>query len=774
MDNILWLTNIPAPYRVDFFNALGSGCALTVLFEKKASGERDRRWVFSSFKTFTGIFLKGVSIRPDMAFCPGVIRHLRRRDYDGVVISNPLTPTGILAVAWLKLLKRSYMIEGDGGLYKKGNWLRAFVKKRIFGGAAVCFSTGDSHDAYFLSNGAREDALCRYHFTSLYERDIRSAPPSDAEKGALRRAHGIPEAKMVLTVGRFVPGKGFECLLGACRYLDRDTGIYLIGGQPTAEYRRLLAATGHCNIHFLDFMGKEKINCYFDMADVFVLPTRADVWGLVVSEAMARGLPVVTTDACGAGAALITNGENGYIIPAGDEKALAEQLLYLLNHDGVRHGMAEKCLQRIRGYTIETMAAEHLEKFRERCRTTLIFLGALAGKDGAEARSGGSVAGNAMQLNLLKHLSALRDFNIEVLALQTIGAYPKDKTFFSARHYETVLDDTRLTVEFVPFLNIPLIKQLWQALALCRRAKQIARRAGNVIVLSYNLYPQTGLPLLSMKKHWHVAALLADLPFDDRTDRPFPGRLLLGIFNALTKKIIAACPNLIVLNRHAAEQYNPNARFIVMEGGVDHVNDDGYPANKTTGQRRIVYSGSLTAYNGISALMDAMALVEHSDVRLHIYGKGQLESAVRNRASMMANVYYDGSLKNAEIRAVQKDAWLLINPRLVDDPIAQVTFPSKILEYMQSGTPVLTTRLNGFHEAYNDKLFFIQGLGKAPEIAEAINHLADLDEATLADTAEKAKNFVCSSKTWAVQARKVNEFLKDIGNGRNGVGEPRS
>jgi len=54
---ILWLTNVPSPYRVDFFNELGKKCELTVLFEKRTSDERDRSWENYEFLNFTGVFL---------------------------------------------------------------------------------------------------------------------------------------------------------------------------------------------------------------------------------------------------------------------------------------------------------------------------------------------------------------------------------------------------------------------------------------------------------------------------------------------------------------------------------------------------------------------------------------------------------------------------------------------------------------------------------------------------------------------------------------------
>ena len=75
---ILWITNIPSPYRVDFFNELGKSVDLTVLFERANASDRDSAWQDCKFENFTGIIMRGLSYASDSAFCPGVIRELKR------------------------------------------------------------------------------------------------------------------------------------------------------------------------------------------------------------------------------------------------------------------------------------------------------------------------------------------------------------------------------------------------------------------------------------------------------------------------------------------------------------------------------------------------------------------------------------------------------------------------------------------------------------------------------------------------------------------------
>ena len=107
----------------------------------------------------------------------------------------------------------------------------------------------------------------------------------------------------------------------------------------------------------MNILSVRNLKKYYKMADVFVLPTREDIWGLVVNEAMAYGLPVVTTDKCNAGLELIQNGENGYIVSTDNYIELEEGIRKTLDHSLV---MGNNALLKIGDYTIERMAVDHI------------------------------------------------------------------------------------------------------------------------------------------------------------------------------------------------------------------------------------------------------------------------------------------------------------------------------------------------------------------------------------------------------------------------------
>ena len=358
---LLFLTNIPSPYRVHFFNELGKQCELTVLFEKQRSDERDPAWQAGAFRHFKGVFLKGRSMRTDAAFCPGVTRYLRDRSFDCIICSTFSTLTGMWAIRYMKRHRIPYYLESDGGFPGNGKGLKERMKGWIISGAKGYFATADVHEQYYRTYGADPAKIHRYPFTSLYRCELADAPATQEERAALRAELGMTERRIVLAVGQFIKRKGFDVLLRAMVGANKNVGYYFVGGVPTQEYLDYVREHNLDRVHFVGFQSPEELKKYYRAADLFVLPTREDIWGLVVNEAMAQGLPVITTTRCIAGLELVREGENGFLIPPNDSVALHDAISRALESDEKLARMAASALETVGSYTFETMVERHLE-----------------------------------------------------------------------------------------------------------------------------------------------------------------------------------------------------------------------------------------------------------------------------------------------------------------------------------------------------------------------------------------------------------------------------
>jgi glycosyltransferase involved in cell wall biosynthesis len=159
-------------------------------------------------------------------------------------------------------------------------------------------------------------------------------------------------ARFALFVGRLVREKGVFDLLRAYAQLApslrEELGLVFVGdGTSRQQLERQAAEIYPGRIQFTGFLQREDLAAYYALAELFVLPTHSDPWGLVVNEAMACSLPVICSDAAGCGADLVEDGWNGLIFPAHDVAALGCALVTLAHEPALRGAMGKRSQERI-------------------------------------------------------------------------------------------------------------------------------------------------------------------------------------------------------------------------------------------------------------------------------------------------------------------------------------------------------------------------------------------------------------------------------------------
>lgn len=356
MKKVTFVTNIPSPYRLEFFDQLGQLVDLTVIFEAERNYALNEKWYTDKIRTFKAIFLKKGAIE-ERKINWKILKYISRKQ-DVLIFTNYSCFTEMAALLWAKLRRIPYWMELDGALLRKEGKVKHWVKSFLIRGAQQYLSSSENTDRVLEHYGVNKNKIQRYPFTSVSECQVLDHVPTKEKKEKLRQQLGMTEGKIIISVGQFIHRKGFDILLHTAAQLPKDIGVYIIGGKPTDDYLQIKKEMNLQRVHFVDFMPTDQLSKYYQAADAFVFPTREDIWGLVVNEAMANGLPVITTERCVAGLELVKNGENGYIVPVDDADALAEAVTKF--YAGDMRSMAEEALRAIRGYTIEEMAKKHL------------------------------------------------------------------------------------------------------------------------------------------------------------------------------------------------------------------------------------------------------------------------------------------------------------------------------------------------------------------------------------------------------------------------------
>lgn len=370
MKKLLYLNNFEPPYRVPFFNLLGERYDMTLALSETTTDrtERNMAWFTEHERSYQ---VKQLSCRSILGRPVATQVKEMLGDYDLVFMDMYGNWTNMYAIWRMALSGRKFMLSVDGLLpHDRENLFSRSIKHFLLNCPVHVLSSGSASDEVLKSYGVPPEKISRYHFTPLTKKDLADAAEwKKLDRQALRAQLGMAEKRILLSVGRFSYdrgyGKGYDLLMRAAEGMDSSIGIYIVGDEPTEEFVRWKEEKKLDHVHFTGFKSKEELAEYYAAADAFVLMTRGDVWGLVINEAMAYGLPVITTDRCMAGLELIDEDVNGYIVHSGDACGLSDKIRRLFSEEGKAERMGAAAQKRIQPWNIENMAQEHFQAFDE-------------------------------------------------------------------------------------------------------------------------------------------------------------------------------------------------------------------------------------------------------------------------------------------------------------------------------------------------------------------------------------------------------------------------
>ena len=216
----------------------------------------------------------------------------------------------------------------------------------------------------------------------------------------------------------------------------------------------------------------------------------------------------------------------------------------------------------------------------------------------------------------------------------------------------------------------------------------------------------------------------------------------------------------VLLTQQMDSVVNPsNKPSMIMEGLCAEKLPDVYNGER---KKVLIYSGSLWKKNaGIEYLTEGFLMANVPGFELHFYGTGELTPWIEEMSKKHPQIKYKGCVTNSEIIERQCEASLLVNPRPSDEEFCKYSFPSKTIEYMASGTPVLMTKLPGVPQEYFHYVYTIDS--ETPEgVREALKKVMNQDEVTLRSVGMRAREFVMTNKSCKKQCERIHEFIERI------------
>ena len=348
------LMDHPSPHMTSLLDALAQNgdCLAQVVY--LANVAPDRSWGAPVGK-LPYHFLKGGT---RLGIQPGLFHELRKREVDVWVLNTVYTsPSTLLAAWWLS--RRSipwvFMNEPPRPRPFWFSTFKSFLLQFVLNRASGIIGMGEKPQSIyrFLVQGRCPTVSVPYYMDMdpFYQLSLPKLSPGERVR--------------FLTCCRMIPRKGLELLIQACYQLVHlDWQLTLVGDGPLRfllekEARQAPFAN---RIFFKGEVAYEKRAKAFGDAHVFVFPSIWDGWGMVVPEALAAGLPVITTDQVMSSHEFIRNDVNGFMIPANDAQILADRMAYFINHPETIRPMALAARESLKEYKPE-IGAKRLVNF---------------------------------------------------------------------------------------------------------------------------------------------------------------------------------------------------------------------------------------------------------------------------------------------------------------------------------------------------------------------------------------------------------------------------
>jgi len=343
--------NIVAPYRHPAFEKISEDPRLEVTVYYCSWGYPGRIWdAFPRKYQYKYKFLHGATMK-GLFFNPGIIFELIKNRFDAIIIGEWMYVTMQIAFIMGKLLRIPVLLwtEGIREPWSFAGSVTKAVRMLLIQKADAVVVPGNMSKDYVVSMGAHKSKVIIAPNTIDNEFFIKLGSEYKKSKERLKKELQLKTQKVVLCVGQLIERKGVDILVrayGRLRHEYKGVTLVLIGSGPLSDHLRNMCRSG--NISDVRFIGsglelKDLIK-YYAIADFFVFPTLFDVWGFVVNEAMASGLPVISTKNAQAAREMIREGENGYIINGGSEEELYLAMKKLLDSEELER-MGRKSLE---------------------------------------------------------------------------------------------------------------------------------------------------------------------------------------------------------------------------------------------------------------------------------------------------------------------------------------------------------------------------------------------------------------------------------------------
>lgn len=387
----------------------------------------------------------------------------------------------------------------------------------------------------------------------------------------------------------------------------------------------------------------------------------------------------------------------------------------------------------------------------------MLFLGLLFERSqehllASKSRGGLQNQVNTFQWNCIDGLYENGVDNLCIINALPVGTYPKrysdavipsqEWEYNGGKHYQ------------LGSLNLPVLKQ-WSRYRAC---KKLLRKLDDKEILIYSAYQPFMKAIKRLDKSRKVTLIVPDLPeYYDYARVNKIRKILRKINNRSIDKCMSRIDRFVLLTEQMKQPLGVGNRpYTVMEG-VCTAKPSDYARDRASDKKAILYAGSLNKQFGIDVLVEAFEQIPNEDYELWICGGGDYQENIEEIARRDERIKFFGFVTKDKVAQLQSRATVLVNPRQNIGEYTKYSFPSKTMEYLLSGVPVVAYKLDGIPDEYDEYFYYVQD--NTPQaLSRALTEVCEDVSGRYEMTAKRAAEFVITQKNPKTQAKKIMEL----------------
>lgn len=350
------------------------------------------------------------------------------------------------------------------------------------------------------------------------------------------------------------------------------------------------------------------------------------------------------------------------------------------------------------------------------------------------------------------------DINFEILNLPFLGSYPIRYKQMLIKNNETKYSN--ITHYLIGFNNLTLIKHISRYIRLKYKLFQLLKEDKknniDVTILVYSLHSPFLLALPSNVKN---TVIVPDLPeyMNLGKKRNLLYSFLKKIDSYFLRKGLSKIDSYVLLTKYMIEQL-PSKSYVVVEGIAEEefeLNPKPIKSRKKT----IVYTGTLDEKYGILNFIKNYVQLKQTPYVIEIYGYGDSIKKIKEYSKNYPHIIkYCGLLEPDKIKKIQREATFLVNPRPSDEDYTKYSFPSKTMEYLSSGTPIIMTHLKGVPSQYYNYINVLDD-SNSDNYLNSLENILNYNYDQLEQKAIEGRKFIMNKKNSVYQAEKILDFV---------------